>query len=60
MLGSFLEGLDEFDPGLFRMPPNEAMALDPQSRMLLEQTHLALTQAWPVTGILTGKEGGRV
>ena len=43
--GAFVEGLDQFDAGFFRIPPVEARILDPQQRMLLETTWQALEDA---------------
>jgi acyl transferase domain-containing protein/NADP-dependent 3-hydroxy acid dehydrogenase YdfG/acyl carrier protein len=34
--GAFLDGADQFDPGLFGISPREAMAMDPQQRLPLE------------------------
>lgn len=36
-LGGFMDNVDAFDPGLFRLAAAEALALDPQTRVLLEQ-----------------------
>lgn len=40
-----MDGIDEFDAGLFRLAAGEATTLDPQARILLEQTAEALHQA---------------
>jgi acyl transferase domain-containing protein len=37
-LGSFVEGIAEFDAAPFRLGPADTLGLDPQSRILLEQT----------------------
>ena len=34
--GGFLDGIDEFDPLLFHISPNEAALLDPQERLFLQ------------------------
>ena len=39
--GAFVDGVDRFDSGAFRLPYAEAAALDPQARILLEQTHVS-------------------
>lgn len=36
--GAFVEGAEVFDSGAFRLPHAEAAALDPQARILLEQS----------------------
>ncbi|KAK9866518.1 hypothetical protein WJX84_000275 [Apatococcus fuscideae] len=43
--GSFVDAVDMFDASLFGLASGEALALDPQARMLLEQTQEALVQA---------------
>lgn len=41
--GAFVDGVERFDSSAFRLPYSEAAALDPQARILLEQT-----QVWPI------------
>ena len=43
--GAFVEDLDQFDAEFFRISPVEAQLLDPQQRMMLETTWLALEDA---------------
>ncbi len=60
--GAYVEGLDRFDAGFFRIAPVEAEFLDPQQRMLLETSWAALEDAGiaPVglRGSRTGVFGG--
>jgi len=47
------DGVDSFDAAAFRLAPAEAAAMDPQQRILLEQTYSVLQvgwrSAWPLT-----------
>ena len=43
--GGFLPDIAEFDAGFFNISPQEACWIDPQHRMLLEQSYLALEDA---------------
>ena len=41
--GAWLEGLEDFDQGMFGLAPGDALALDPQARILLEQVQVGRT-----------------
>jgi acyl transferase domain-containing protein/acyl carrier protein len=41
MLGGFVEGLEQFDSGVFQMSEEESRGIDPQARLLLELVHVA-------------------
>ncbi|MDE0127419.1 MAG: SDR family NAD(P)-dependent oxidoreductase, partial [Bryobacterales bacterium] len=60
--GAYVEGLDRFDAGFFRIAPVEAELLDPQHRMLLETSWAALEDAGiapeGLRGTRTGVYGG--
>ncbi len=43
--GAFVDDIDQFDAGFFRISPVEADLLDPQQRMMLEASWLALEDA---------------
>ncbi|KAK9803914.1 hypothetical protein WJX72_004698 [[Myrmecia] bisecta] len=57
-LASFDPQLDAFDAALFRLSNNEAQAMDPQNRILLEQAHLALADAAADVGSLADTKTG--
>ncbi|MDE0628792.1 MAG: SDR family NAD(P)-dependent oxidoreductase, partial [Bryobacterales bacterium] len=56
--GAYVEGLDRFDAGFFRIAPVEAELLDPQQRMLLETSWAALEDAGIAPGGLRGSRTG--
>lgn len=37
-MGRYFENLEAFDPDIFKIGPSEAKGLDPQGRLLLEET----------------------
>ena len=43
--GAYIDGIDQFDAGFFRISPVEAQLLDPQQRLMLETSWLALEDA---------------
>ena len=55
---AFCDGVAEFDAAVFGLSPTEAVTVDPQQRLLMEETTGALADAAPrladVTGSLTG------
>ncbi|KAK9837058.1 hypothetical protein WJX84_003543 [Apatococcus fuscideae] len=56
--GGFCRDVDLFDAGLFRMAPTEAVAVDPQQRLLMEQAYLAQSEASAVLGHTMGSATG--
>src|SRR4051812_2502483 len=60
--GAFMENIGDFDPEFFSIPENEAIAMDPQHRLLLETSweameHAGLTpgqMAESLTGVFIG------
>ncbi|MCP5007373.1 MAG: SDR family NAD(P)-dependent oxidoreductase, partial [Planctomycetes bacterium] len=43
--GGFIEGVDEFDPLFFNIPPDKAEFFDPQERLFLEHAWMAMEDA---------------
>ena len=56
--GGFLDQIDCFDASFFNMSPREAIALDPQQRMVLETTWEALEYAGILAEQLAGSATG--
>jgi|688.fasta_scaffold22354_3 acyl transferase domain-containing protein/thioesterase domain-containing protein len=56
--GGFLEQVDQFDAEFFGIPAKEAIAIDPQHRLLLEVAWEALEDAGQIPGNLSGVDAG--
>ncbi|MGJ7907985.1 SDR family NAD(P)-dependent oxidoreductase [Actinopolyspora sp. H202] len=58
--GSFLEGFADFDPLFFEMTPNEALQIDPQERLFLQETWRAFEDAGYPRARIEEQHHGRV
>ncbi|GGR19850.1 hypothetical protein GCM10010219_25800 [Streptomyces netropsis] len=58
--GGFLDGFADFDPLFFAMTPNEAVEVDPQERLFLQETWKAFEDAGYTRARLEQEHGGRV
>ena len=56
--GGFIDGVREFDAGLFGIPPREAVSVDPQHRLVLEVAWEALEHAGIAPDSLRGSRTG--
>jgi amino acid adenylation domain-containing protein len=56
--GGFLDRIDSFDERFFAISPREARAMDPQQRMLLEETWHCLEDAGLKPSSLSGRKVG--
>ncbi|KAF1018226.1 MAG: 3-ketoacyl-CoA thiolase [Burkholderia gladioli] len=53
--GGFIDGVDQFDPRFFRIPPSEAEHIDPQERLFLQTAWLAIEDAGYTPSTLSAK-----
>ncbi|WP_217245822.1 SDR family NAD(P)-dependent oxidoreductase, partial [Streptomyces sp. AC602_WCS936] len=56
--GCFLDGIDAFEPAMFRIGPRDAALMDPQERLFLEVAREAFETAGYARHTLAGSHGG--
>ncbi|WP_208614430.1 beta-ketoacyl synthase N-terminal-like domain-containing protein, partial [Streptomyces yokosukanensis] len=56
--GAFIDDIDAFDHTLFSITPHDAARMDPQERLVLEQTYLAILDAGCSRAKLAGSDTG--
>ncbi len=56
--GGFLESADLFDPGFFKISPLEALYMDPQQRLFMEESLKAIEDAGYAGKSIDGKQCG--
>ncbi|WP_206410053.1 SDR family NAD(P)-dependent oxidoreductase, partial [Lysobacter enzymogenes] len=56
--GGFIEGVDEFDPLFFNIPPVDAELIDPQERLFLQHAWMAVEDAGYTRAALQAGDGG--
>jgi acyl transferase domain-containing protein len=56
--GAFVEDIDHFDPLFFQISPKEALLIDPQERLVLQETYNALEDAGIRVETLSGSKTG--
>ncbi|MCQ1582366.1 type I polyketide synthase, partial [Streptomyces parvus] len=58
--GAFLDGFADFDPLFFEMTPNDALEIDPQERLFLQEAWRAFEDAGYTRSRLEREHGSRV
>ncbi|HEU4816596.1 beta-ketoacyl synthase N-terminal-like domain-containing protein, partial [Janthinobacterium sp.] len=58
--GGFIDGVDEFDPLFFNIPPRHAAATDPQERLFLQCAYATLEDAGYTRAALASQADGNV